>query len=267
MINKDTSVCISLSSRPSNFGTFIHNYVFEELDLNFIYKAFSSDNLAGSIEAIKNLNIRGCGISMPFKEEVISYLDHQDKNVQLSGSCNTLLNHENEIYGFNTDFNALNKLFEQYNIADFKNGLIIGSGGVAKSAAHALLKHIDEIYLFSRNKNSALKLVGETNLIHKNDNFSNVDVIINCTPLGMSSNDDLPCKLSVINGAKIIFDLPICNKANKLKLKAEEKNIQYIPGSKISLIQAHKQFEIYTSEKCDLRIYEKAFKAFKDQSL
>lgn len=45
MINRDTQLCMSLAGRPGNFGTRFHNYLYEKLGLNFIYKAFTTQIL------------------------------------------------------------------------------------------------------------------------------------------------------------------------------------------------------------------------------
>ncbi|EGR0589891.1 shikimate 5-dehydrogenase, partial [Vibrio cholerae] len=65
-INKDTTICMSLAARPTNFGTRFHNYLYDALDLNYLYKAFTSKDLAGVIAGVRALNFRGCAISMPF---------------------------------------------------------------------------------------------------------------------------------------------------------------------------------------------------------
>ena len=72
ILNKDTKLCISISKYPSNFGTILHNYAYELLDLNFIYKSFSISNLADTVKGIKALNIRGCSVSMPYKSEILT---------------------------------------------------------------------------------------------------------------------------------------------------------------------------------------------------
>jgi hypothetical protein len=59
--NKDTQLCMSLSGRPGNFGLRFHNHLYEQLGLNFYYKAFSSQDLPGAIAGIRALGIRGCG--------------------------------------------------------------------------------------------------------------------------------------------------------------------------------------------------------------
>ena len=60
ILNKDMSVCISLAGRPSNLGTRFHNFLYDELGLNFIYKAFTTDDIEGAVRGIRALGIRGC---------------------------------------------------------------------------------------------------------------------------------------------------------------------------------------------------------------
>ena len=69
------TMCISLSARPSNNGTRFHNHLYEQLGLNWIYKAFAPTNLEQAIAGVRGLGIRGCAISMPYKEDVIALVD------------------------------------------------------------------------------------------------------------------------------------------------------------------------------------------------
>lgn len=71
-ITKDTRLCISLSARPTNIGTRFHNHLYEKLDLDFVYKAFSATDIRDAIAGVRGLGIRGCSVSMPWKEDVIA---------------------------------------------------------------------------------------------------------------------------------------------------------------------------------------------------
>ena len=90
-INKDKQLCMSLSGRLGNFGTSIHNFLYRELRLNFIFKAFTTSNLAAAISGIRALGIRGCALSMPFKEACIEYHDELDASAKEIMSANTLV--------------------------------------------------------------------------------------------------------------------------------------------------------------------------------
>src|SRR3990172_6053257 len=102
-IEKDTQLCISVAARPSNFGTTIHNAVFRKLGLNFIYTAFGITDIAGAVVGVRALGIRGCSVSMPFKEAVIPYLDALDPAARTIGAVNTVVNDSGRLTGYNTD--------------------------------------------------------------------------------------------------------------------------------------------------------------------
>ena len=92
ILNKDMTLCISLAGRPSNLGTRFHNSLYDELGLNFIYKAFTTDDLEGAVRGIRALGIRGCSVSMPFKEAVIPLVDELEPSAAAIESVNTIVN-------------------------------------------------------------------------------------------------------------------------------------------------------------------------------
>ena len=55
MINRDTQLCMSLAGRPGNFGTRFHNYLYEKLGLNYIYKAFTTQDIAAAVKGVRAL--------------------------------------------------------------------------------------------------------------------------------------------------------------------------------------------------------------------
>lgn len=61
MINRDTQLCMSLAGRPGNFGTRFHNYLYEKLGLNFIYKTFTTQDIEAAMKGVRALGMRGCG--------------------------------------------------------------------------------------------------------------------------------------------------------------------------------------------------------------
>ena len=52
-LDRDTQLCMSLSGRPSNIGTRFHNYLYDELGLNFVYKAFTTTDLAAAVKTVR----------------------------------------------------------------------------------------------------------------------------------------------------------------------------------------------------------------------
>jgi shikimate dehydrogenase len=109
-ITKDTVLCMSLAGRPSNIGTRFHNFLYAELSLDFVYKAFTTTDLAAAIAGIRPLGIRGCGVLMPCKEACIHHVDAMDGSAQVIGSVNTIVNTGGQLRAYNTDYLAIARL-------------------------------------------------------------------------------------------------------------------------------------------------------------
>src|SRR3954470_6893753 len=113
ILNKDMQVCISLAGRPSNIGTRFHNFLYDELGLNFVYKAFTTDDLEGAVRGIRALGIRGCSVSMPFKEAIIPFLDDVEDSAAAIDAVNTVVNDAGRLTGANTDVEAVAALLQR----------------------------------------------------------------------------------------------------------------------------------------------------------
>ena len=137
-INKDTTICMSLAARPSNFGTRFHNYLYDALDLDYLYKAFTTRDLPAAIGGVRALGIRGCAISMPFKQQCIPLVDELDASAAAINSVNTIVNTDGYLKAYNTDYIAIAALLKQYQVSNQLSFVLLGSGGMAKAIACAL---------------------------------------------------------------------------------------------------------------------------------
>jgi len=132
-LSKDTTLCISLAARPSNIGTRFHNYLYEQLGIDFLYKAFTTTDIVAAIGGVRALGIRGCSVSMPFKEDVIALVDTVESSALAINSVNTIVNDNGVLSASNTDYIAIEKLIDHYGLRPDDTVLIHGSGGMAKA--------------------------------------------------------------------------------------------------------------------------------------
>ena len=128
LIGRDTRLCISLSARPGNFGTRFHNRLYALTGLDYVYKAFSTRDLAGAVGGIRALDIRGCAISMPFKEAVIAMLDGLAPSASAIDSVNTIVNDDGVLTGHNTDYAAVAALIADIDPATVLGLMLVGLG-------------------------------------------------------------------------------------------------------------------------------------------
>jgi shikimate 5-dehydrogenase len=132
LINKDTKIFCSFSSNPGNNGCVFFNNKFKGNGINAIYKSFHSDNIEKSIEAVKTLNISGFAVSMPFKVEVLKYVDYIDEAAEKIGAANTIINNNGYLKAYNTDWLGVKKFIS--NQLDFIT--ILGNGGFSKAVQY-----------------------------------------------------------------------------------------------------------------------------------
>jgi shikimate dehydrogenase len=91
-LSVQTQLCMSLSGRPGTFGTRFHNYLYAALGLDYVYKAFTTTDLPAAIAGVRALGIRGCAVSMPYKEASVALVDELGPPAASIGSVNTIVN-------------------------------------------------------------------------------------------------------------------------------------------------------------------------------
>ena len=131
-INKDTKIYCSFSSNPGNNGCVFFNNKFQENNINAIYKSFYSNDIKKSVEAVKILDIKGFAISIPFKVEILKYVDEIDIAVKEIGAANTITNNNGYLKAYNTDWLGIKNYFLEG--IDFLN--ILGNGGFSKAVQY-----------------------------------------------------------------------------------------------------------------------------------
>lgn len=137
-MDKDMRLCMSLSGRPGNFGVRFHNFLYHHYKQPYFYKSFTTNDIEGAIRAIRALQIRGCAISMPFKERVIPLIDEVDSSAERINAVNTIVNENGHLKAYNTDYIAVCELLKKNNVSTSASVLLYGSGGMAKAIAYAL---------------------------------------------------------------------------------------------------------------------------------
>lgn len=250
-INKETLLCMSLAARPGNFGTRFHNYLYEQLNLNYIYKAFTTHDLAAAIGGIRALGIRGCAVSMPFKEACIPFLDELDGSARAIESVNTIVNTDGYLKAYNTDYIAIERLLAQYSIDAQTPFALRGSGGMAKAVAGALFDAgFRHGVIIARNQQTGQRLADLYGYQWRADETDlDVKLLINVTPVGMAGGaqvDDLAFSEQAIIQADQVFDVVALPAETPLIRFARMHDKTVITGAEVIAIQALEQFVLYT---------------------
>ena len=115
-----------------------HNHLYGQLGLDYYYKAMTTQDLPAAVAGIRALGIRGCGVSMPYKEACMALVDEIDPSAAAIDSVNTLVNTDGHLKAYNTDYLAVRQLLVRHQVDPKTAFALRGSGGMAKAVASAL---------------------------------------------------------------------------------------------------------------------------------
>ncbi len=244
-------MCMSLAERPSNIGTRFHNYLYEELGLDFVYKAFTTIDLEGAVRGIRALGVRGCGISMPFKEACMQYVDCIDESARAIGSVNTIVNTDGFLDAYNTDYIAVKRLLADRKISLADTFAVHGSGGMAKAVLAALRDSgLGSGTVIARNEQTGRALAAHFGYSWQPAlQGSRPQLLINATPLGMAGGaaaNELSFPAQAVEAASTVFDVVAVPALTPLVRLALSLDKAVITGAEVTSLQALEQFALYT---------------------
>lgn len=258
-INKDTQLCMSLSGRPGNFGTRFHNHLYDALGLDFLYKAFTTTDLPAAIAGIRALGIRGCAVSMPFKEACIPYLDQLDASAAVLQSVNTIVNEGGVLHAYNTDYLAVRQLLTQHGVDPALRFVLRGSGGMARAVAFALRDAgFTSGTILARNEAAGQALAHDLGtqqgrLVWQPEHWhpqpEEAQLLINVTPIGMAGGPEaaaLAFAPAQIAAAQAVMDVVALPSETPLIQVARSHGKPVITGAEVIELQALEQFVLYT---------------------
>ena len=105
----------------------LHQLIYQNLNINAVLLAKASEKLEALMSSIRTLNVELTAVTIPYKEKVIPYLDDIAPEVKASKACNTIIQRNGKLIGFNTDIDGINYAFRK-TVLHQKNILIIGAG-------------------------------------------------------------------------------------------------------------------------------------------
>jgi shikimate dehydrogenase len=250
ILNKDMTLCISLAGRPSNLGTRFHNFLYDELGLDFIYKAFTTDDIDGAIRGVRALGIRGCSVSMPYKEAVIPLVDVMEPSAAAIESVNTIVNDGGRLSASNTDYEAVAQLLAEHAVDPSLPVLVRGSGGMAKAVVAAFRgAGFDDLTVLARNEVAGSALAEKYGYRWlATEPEPGAAVIVNVTPLGMdgAEADAQAFADDHVSAAEVVFDVVAFPAETPLITAGRAAGRKIISGDEVIALQAARQFERYT---------------------
>ena len=235
----------------------LHNYWFKKykIDANYsIFEVKNENELPGIIAQIRNKELSGINVTLPYKQKIVSHVDTIINDAEITSSVNTVyLDSKETIIGENTDVFGLQAAYlKEIDNASQKKALIIGAGGVSPSVILSLQKSgVQEISItnrtrekciFLKNKFNNLKIIEWDKLQQELKKF---DIIINATSLGLKGSKDFNFKFDPTKSNLIYIDT-IYNPLETKTLKYLKKmDIKVFNGLNMFIYQGQKAFYLW----------------------
>ncbi len=195
-----------------------------------------------------NPDLKGLGVTIPFKEQVLPFVDEQSEEVRFIGATNSIKITGKKLIAYNTDIIGFEQSFIKALQPSHTRALVLGTGGASKAVQYVLRKLGIPYLVVTRNE-----ILNEGFM-----NYSAIDekvmdenrIIINCTPVGMSPNENATPELPyhLITRNHYLYDL-VYKPAKTLFLqKGEAMGAIIENGYEMLLIQAEASWKIWNDE-------------------
>lgn len=222
-----------------SFSKYLHE---KYLNTNYELVSLNKDEFK---EFMLKKDFKGINVTIPYKKEVIKYLDYLDPLVVKTNSCNLVINDNGILKGYNVDYDGFQYLLLENNInVKDKNIAILGSGGTYNTTKTVLNDlGAKNIYCISRNK------ANDTYTYEELYNLD-LDILVNTTPIGMYPNNyESNIDLDRLKNIEVVIDVIFNPLRTKLILDAKKRHIKAIGGLEMLVTQGVKSNELFLDKK------------------
>ena len=203
------------------------------------YLNFEMDDLNRLRELIKEYSLKGLNVTIPYKEEIISFLDKISKEARAVGAVNTIEIKNRKLIGHNTDIFGFEKSFLQIS-KKRKKAIVLGNGGASKAVQYVFRKNNIDYLVANRYSNFTIEKIDK-------DILEEYNIIVNATPLGMypenSSFPNLPYDL--IDSKHLLFDLEYTPDESLFLAKGKANGSEIKNGKEMLHLQAEESWRIW----------------------
>ena len=250
----------------------MHNAAFQSLGLDFVYLLFSvkPPNLKEAVTGLRASNVAGANVTIPYKEEVMKYLDEITPEAKLIGAVNTIHNREGKLIGYNTDGQGfITSLLTDGKVKlEGQKVFLMGAGGAGKAVAVKLAERgVERLVITDKIVERAEALVGR---LRENipdcpvyavaisskefaETISESTLLVNATPVGMKEGDPCVVDPEYLHKDLFIYDV-IYNRETPLIVAAKKRGLKALGGIEMLIHQGAASFEIWTGQKAPIEI-------------
>lgn len=234
-----------------SFSIGYFNEKFDNENINARYINFEIPSIEDFIEVIdSNPELRGLNVTIPYKEQVIPYLDSLSPEATAIGAVNVIrVTHKGkktQLKGFNSDVIGFTRSIEPLLERHHKKALILGTGGASKAIDYGLRSLGLETKFVSRTKRDGILCYEDITA----DIIQEYNVIVNCTPLGMYPNVDSCPNLpyEAMDSHTLLYDLLYNPDETLFMTKGREQGAVVKNGLEMLLLQAFASWEFWNGD-------------------
>jgi len=270
MLNAQTQLCLVIGDPVAHsLSPLVHSAALKELGLSdqyvFLASKVNAEQLSDAVSGLRALGIRGTSCTLPHKENIVALLDKLDPVAQSIGAVNTVVNQNGKLIGYNTDVDGIVLPLEKRRTLSGAKVAILGAGGAARAATYGLTRAGASVTIFNRTISRAERLASDFSVAVKPlsevQAISKFEIIINTTSVGMKKGE-LPLSEECLNKAQLIFDIVYNPLVTNLLSAAERKGAETVSGLEMFVVQAAKQFKLYTGHDAPEETMFKVAKSF-----
>ncbi|MCX6260045.1 MAG: shikimate dehydrogenase [Bacteroidia bacterium] len=214
------------------------------------YENYPLTNISQITDLIRDNELEGLNVTIPYKSSVIKFLDKIDPEAEAIGAVNVIkikrTTGKTELRGFNSDMTGIMVTLIPVLSPEIKNALVLGTGGSSKAVCHVLKKINVHYTLVSREKKSFCLTYSDIN----SEILGKTRLIINTTPLGMypetESKPDL--NYDLLGSRHILFDLVYNPEITAFLKMGKERGCTVLSGIKMLHSQAERSWEIWNND-------------------
>lgn len=251
----------------------MYNAAIQTLGLNFIYIPFAVGNLQQAVVGIRELGVAAIGITIPYKIDIMHYLDEVDHDAQRIGAVNVVVNDNGRLIGRNTDGKGALRALLEKTMVQQKRILLLGAGGAARAIAFALSDAGAHLVILNRTSAKAQELataVSDTTTYGSLDQLSAIvndcNVIINTTSVGMANTPEAGQSLvpaHLLRPDMTVMDIVTNPRETPLLQAAQSAGCAIVYGYRMLLWQGVYKFQMYTGVEPPVEVMEAAMELIK----
>jgi 3-dehydroquinate dehydratase/shikimate dehydrogenase len=230
----------------------MHNIGFRRETVNAVFLPLQTARVNDLLTLVREVPLHGLAVTMPFKSEILKYLEKTDALSEKIGACNTVVRaQDGKLYGFNTDVAAIVRPLERRLPLNGAKILVLGAGGAGRAAVFGLAQKGAEVFVWNRTAETAKKLARQAKaktIKREQIARSSFDVIVNATPIGMRGVKPANLLEPKELNTRLVFDLVYNPIDTPLIRMAREKSLPVVTGVEMFVHQGARQFEIWTGK-------------------